>query len=790
MMMKSFKHVAATSVEQAAAMASQTAGGAAFIAGGTDLLGVLKDHIHARYPETIIDLKSIAGLRYIKEDQRGLRIGALTTLSEIAGHQGIKDKYGVLAEAARTVASPQIRNMATIGGNICQEPRCWYYRTPEDRFHCLRKGGHQCGALWGDNRYHSLFGAARVSLPSCSANCPGQVAIPSYLAEIRKGDLSQAAKILLENNPMPAMTGRVCPHLCESECNRREYDDPVSINAIERSVGDYVLEHARKLMRPGRKRGQAHVAVVGAGPAGLSAAYYLRKAGCEVTVFDQMPEAGGMLTYSIPAYRLPKEIVRKQMRAFESMGIHFKLGTKIGAKGFTLRDLRQSFAAVFIATGAWRQKTLDIDKSDLLTSGMEFLISIARGRREPPKGRVLVIGGGNVAVDVALSALRLGAKQVTMACLEARDAMPAFPEELAEALEEGVRLMPSWGPHRVLGSAGRVTGMELVRCLTVFDEEGRFRPSFDLSERRTVDTDEIILAIGQSPDLSFADKSIKRQHGLIVADQETKATGVVGLFAGGDVTSGPASVIEAIAAGRQASIAIERYLNRGRGHVAISARPKAAVLLQMPPESQSKSERVRTPMRPVAGRGIDVEDRCTLDERVMALEARRCSNCGCLAVSASDIAPALVALGARIKTSKRSVPAEDFFTVAPMKTTVLDSDELVKEVEIPAPPNKSRQGYLKHRIRQAIDFPIVSLASLLTIERGRLKKAKIVFGAIAPVPLRAREVETFLEGKSASEETAAAAGELAVKAIQPLAGNGYKKQVAKGLIRKAILGAR
>ncbi|MBI4767510.1 MAG: FAD binding domain-containing protein [Deltaproteobacteria bacterium] len=256
------------------------------------------------------------------------------------------------------------------------------------------------------------------------------------------------------------------------------------------------------------------------------------------------------------------------------------------------------------------------------------------------------------------------------------------------------------------------------------------------------------------------------------------------------MTSGPASVIEAIAAGRQASIAIESYLNRGQGRVAASARATAVELLPMPPDSQSKSWRVQTPTRPIAQRGIEVEDRGTLNESAMGIEAQRCANCGCLAVSASDIAPALVALGARIKTNKRSVPAEDFFAVAPMKTTVLDSYELVKEVEIPAPPNKSRQGYLKYRIRKAIDFPIVSLASVLSVDRGKLNKAKMVFGAIAPVPLRAREVEAFLEGKSASEETAALAGELAVKAIQPLAGNGYKRQVAKGLIRKAILGVR
>jgi NADPH-dependent glutamate synthase beta subunit-like oxidoreductase/CO/xanthine dehydrogenase FAD-binding subunit len=790
MEMKSFKHVTATSVEQAAAEASAAAGKAAFIAGGTDLLGVLKDHIHDRYPETVVDLKSIAGLSYVNEDNKGVRIGALTTLSEIAAHKAIREKYGALAEAARTVASPQIRNMATIGGNICQEPRCWYYRTPEDRFHCLRKGGNHCGALLGENRYHSLFGAVRVSVPSCSAACPGQVAIPDYLAVIRKGDLARAAKILLENNPMPAMTGRVCPHFCESECNRHGHDEPVSIRSIERSMGDYVLENANKVMKPGKSQGKKPVAIVGAGPAGLAAAYYLRKSGREVTVFDKMPEAGGMLAYGIPAYRLPKDIVRKQMRAFEGMGIKFKLGTKVGSRGFTLRDLRKSFPAVFIATGTWWQKTLDIDKSELLTSSMEFLLSIAQGRREPPKGRVLIIGGGNVAVDVAVSVLRLGTKDVTMACLEARDAMPAFPEDLAEALEEGVKLMPSWGPHRLLESAGTVTGMELVRCTSVFDEQGRFRPSFDPSETQTVDADEIILAIGQSADLSFADASLKRERGLIAIDHETQTASLDGVFAGGDVTSGPASVIEAIAAGRKAAQNIESYLSGGKTTEVPPARKTVASLLQMHPDSQRKSVRVKPPALAIPERGIDIEDRLTLSESVIRTEAQRCSNCGCVAVSASDIAPALIALGAKIKTNKRSVPAERFFSVAPMKTTALDADELVKEVEIPAPPKESKQGYLKHRIRNAIDFPIVSVASVLSSEGDKLMNVRIVLGAVAPIPLRAREVEAFLEGKSANEEIAARAGELAVKAIQPLAKNAYKAQVVRGLIKKAILGWR
>jgi NADPH-dependent glutamate synthase beta subunit-like oxidoreductase len=787
MVMKRFNHVAATSLEHAAKVASQTAGGAAFIAGGTDLLGVLKDGVHARYPKTVIDLKRIAGLRYVTQDKKGLRIGALTALSEIATHQTIQEKYGVLAEAARSVASSEIRNMATIGGNICQEPRCWYYRAPEDRFHCLRKGGNHCAALLGDNRYHSLFGAVRVSVPSCSATCPGDVAIPAYLAQIRKGELAQAAKILLDHNPMPAITGRVCPHRCESACNRGRHDQPVSIRAIERSVGDYVLEHAADFMKPGKTRGNKPVAVVGAGPAGLAAAYYLRKAGRAVTVFDEMPEAGGMLTYGIPAYRLPKEVVRSQTRAFERMGIQFKLGTKVGAKGTTMRDLRKKYAVVFIATGAWRQKTLTIDKSELLTSGMDFLISVAQGRREPPRGRVLIIGGGSVAVDVAMSALRLGARDVTMACLEEREVMPAIPEDLAEALEEGVKVLPGWGPHRVLALNGAVTGMELMRCISVFDEEGRFCPSFDPSEKHTVEADEIILAIGQSADLTFVDKSLKRERDLIAVDRETTATNRDGVFAGGDVTSGPASVIEAIAAGRTAAQAIDSYLGGGASRAASGRRATAAELLQMGSDSQSKTARAEAPLRPVAERCIDIEDRAALDQSAIVTEAQRCSNCGCIAVSASDIAPALVALGATIKTDKRSVRAEDFFAAVPMKTTVLDDHEVVKEIAIPAPAHQNQQAYLKYRIRNAIDFPIVSLASVLSSEKGKFTHAKLVFGAVAPTPLRAPEVEAFLKGKPAIEETAAAAGELAITAMQPLAKNRYKAQVIKGLIRKAIL---
>ena len=659
-----FQYVAARTLDQAAKVVRS--GKAAAIAGGTDLLGVLKDRVHEKYPEALVDLKTIPGLAYFKEGEKATRIGALTTLSAIANNQRIRGLHPALAEAARTVASPQIRNTATIGGNICQEPRCWYYRAPDNQFHCLRKEGTHCGALWGDNRYHSVFGGVRVASPACTASCPGKVDIGAYLGKMREGDFDEAARIVLENNPMPAITGRVCPHYCESQCNRGKFDKAVSIRCVERYLGDYVLEHAARPMKPVKAAGKS-VGIVGAGPAGLAAAYYLRKAGYVVTVLDRMPEAGGMLTYCIPAYRLPKELVRKQIAAYRAMGIKFKLGVTLGTKGTTLQGMRKKFDAVFLATGAWRQKELTIDKAELLVSGMEFLTSIEQGHPPKPGERVLVVGGGNVAVDVAVSARKLGATRVTMVCLEAREEMPAFAEEIAEAVREGVKILPSWGPYRILEAHGKVTGMEVVRCTSVFDGEGRFHPSFDPEQKQTVKADQIILAIGQAAELEYADGTLETERGLIAADRETLATSIKGVFAGGDAVHGTASVIHAIASGRKAAGAIDDYLSGGKKRK-LQSWSSVGQNIKLSRQSLQPSQRVTV-----------IQDR-TLSRDELQAEIYRCVNCSCIAVNASDISPVLVALGARIRTTKRTIPAEDFFASRPFQSTVLDCGEIVREI--------------------------------------------------------------------------------------------------------------
>jgi len=768
MAMKKFAHLSAQSLKEASAALS-SAGSSLAIAGGTDALGALKDKVHKESPALLVDLKTISGLSFISEDKSGLRIGALTPLSAIAAHPAVKARYKVLAEAARSVASPQLRNMATIAGNLCQEPRCWYYRSPDDQFHCLRKGGTHCGALLGENRYHSIFGGARVAAPACTAACPGNIGIADYLARVRKGDLKGAAETILRNNPLPAMTGRVCPHLCESKCNRGGYDEAVSIRAMERFVGNHLLAHAPELMKPPVKQTRKKIAVVGSGPAGLAAAYYLRLAGHQVTVFDRLARAGGMLAYAIPAYRLPRKLVGDQIAALEAMGIVFKLNTEIGAKGRTLRALRKAFDSVFLATGAWAQKNIRLEKSGLLTSGMAFLTG-----KNPPVGRnVLVIGGGNVAVDVAVSARRAGAGKVTMVCLESRDTMPAFQAEIAEAVKAGVRILPGWGPRSVLEAGGKVKGMEFTACTSVLDAEGRFAPSFDEARKQALKADQVILAVGQAAELGYA-AGIKTQRGVIIADETTQATNLPGVFAGGDAVSGPASVIHAIAAGRRAALAIEAYLGGGRGRP-VKEPAEVSGLLEL--NSGCAAHSARTSCG--ESRGLSPEG--------LRAEAGRCIDCSCVAVNASDLAPALEALGARIKTTKRTLAAEEFFTAGQLRSTVLDKGELVEEILVPAQRPGSRQAYQKFRIRNSIDFPIAGLAGIFSAAGGKISEARLVLSAVAPIPFRLKAVEAFLEGKTAGENTAAAAGELAVKEARPLSKNLFKIQLVKALVQKAVM---
>ncbi len=773
--MRPFNHTNAKTLEEASKALEQ--GKAALIAGGTDLLGTLKDNILPEYPELVVNIKSIPGLDYIKEEDGVLKIGALTRIADIAECGTIAEKYTALSQAAKAVASPHLRDMGTIGGNIAQFPRCWYFRKPEDRFDCLRKGGTECFAEDGQNRFHSIFGGVQVK-NSCQQECPAGTNIPAYNDRIRKGDWDGAAEIIMQVNPMPMITGRICAHTCQTQCNRcSDTCESVYINGVERTLGDYILENADKFYTaPAAENGKS-VAIVGGGPAGLSAAFYLRKAGNKVTVYDVKEEAGGMLMYAIPAYRLPKDVVRKFIDALKGMGIEFKTGVRIGTDVLPA-DLEKQYDSVCYATGTWKRPVAGIAGEELTHFGLDFLVGVEKWMENKIGSEVIVTGGGNVAMDVAVTAKRLGAKKVTLACLESRDIMPASKEEIARAEEEGVIVMPSWGLSKVVEENGVVKGLEIKRCVSVRDADGRFNPQYDENEKQVIPAENILMAIGQSVDLSFLDEKYQVQlsaRGLIDIDNEAM-TSRPGIYAAGDATTGPGTVIRAIANGHKAANGMNKYLG--------AAELGNAVLRFTKPADDAHERTTQMKLREVAlsERAINVEDSFTASKEEATEEAKRCLSCACYAVHPSDIAPALIALNAKVITNKREICINDFFTVNVPSSTVLMPGEIITEIQVPAPAAGVKTAFIKFAYRKSIDFPVVNCAVSVGGESPR-----VCLNAVAPVPYRARKAEELLKGQDITEALAEAVGEAAVCDAQPDEDNRFKVQISKVMVKRALL---
>jgi NADPH-dependent glutamate synthase beta subunit-like oxidoreductase len=785
--MKSFTHHDARSIDEAVKLLKTYKGKARANAGGTELLGTLKQGSLPEYPEAIINIKSIPGLDAIKEDGAGLKIGALTKLAEIENSSVVKGVYGALAKAAKSVATPLIRNMCTIGGNLAQDVRCWYYRYPQQiggPITCLRKGGKICNALvGGDNRYHSLFGAASLDVYPCSSGCPAHITIPSYLDSVRAGDMMEAARTMLDFNPIPAITGRVCPVFCEPECNRSAFDEPVAIRCVERTLGDYILERAGDFFTPPKQESGETIAIIGSGPAGMSAAYYLRRSGHRVEVFERLPEAGGMLLYSIPSYRLPKDVVRKQVRALEGMGVKFQNGVNAG-KDVTVAELMGRFAAVFVAGGAWKERLLGMKGEKLALSGLGFLNRINAGDTTIPGKKVAVVGGGNVAMDVARTLLRLGAEPVVL-YRRRQDEMPAFKDELEKAIEEGIEFQFLTLPTQAAKADGEAKDKITLTCVRMQpgapDASGRPQPVPIPGSDFTATFDAVIKAIGEGPDASFLPPEFRTKG--------RKAGSVVGLgknlFAGGDLVTGPSTVIQAVAAGREAASLIESTLKIGKAATRENgterglSRPSFVTTARAAISEVPTSERVRS---------LEIEDIRGLSLSDAETEASRCFNCGCVAIGPSDVGIALIALDAAIVTTKRIVAAQGFFSTSATEATVLDPDELITEIRIPKLPEGARQNYLKFTLRKPVDFAIVSVASVITVKDGLCEEARIVLGAVAPVPLRAFAAEELLKGKPINESVAAEAASLALAGAEPLSMNAYKIEIAKALVRRAILG--
>ncbi|MBW1695699.1 MAG: FAD-dependent oxidoreductase [Deltaproteobacteria bacterium] len=408
-------------------------------------------------------------------------------------------------------------------------------------------------------------GKKEEQLVPCRSACPANIDVPGYVRLIAEGNPDKANAVIREKVPFPGILGRVCLHPCEEVCRRSEVNEPVSICALKRYAADKAKGNPIRVGKDSGKR----IAIVGAGPAGLTAAFYLRKKGHSITLFDAKDRPGGMMRYGIPAYRLPRSVIDAEIKQIMDLGIDLRPNQSLG-KDFTISNLKSSgYNAIFLATGAPISRRIEVEGSngpDILW-GIEFLEAVARDEKIRLKERVIVVGGGNVAIDVSLTARRCGAKSVTMVCLECQEEMPAHRCEIEEAVAEGVQILPSWGPHKILRENGRITGMELVQCTCVFDEKGNFCPEFGDS-RQKIEADQVIMAAGQQTDLSClkGEDAVCIENGRIVVDNETLQTDLQGVFAGGDVATTPGAVIHAIAAGRKAAASIDRALG-GTGDI-------------------------------------------------------------------------------------------------------------------------------------------------------------------------------------------------------------------------------
>jgi len=470
-------------------------------------------------------------------------------------------------------------------------------------------------------------------MPPCQYRCPIHQDIRGYIALIAQGRLDEAAALIGKDNPLPSICGSICAHPCEEDCRRLTVDNALSIRGLKR----YVMENAPNPYAPketapatGKK-----VAIIGSGPGGLTAAHDLALAGHSVTVFERAEDFGGAVRWGVPSYRLPVETIKKDIDAIREMGVEFKTGTELGVN-LTIDDLeKQGYDAIMLMMGLSDSRGLPIankDHQDVLMA-LPFLKAAREGESLiRPGANVVVIGSGNVAMDVARTAVRFGAGKVKIACLEKSHELPASPWEVEEALEEGIEMdFCGWGPTGVvLDDKGGVCGLECRECCSVFDEAGKFNPTYNDENTQTAEGDTIIFAIGQGSIINYLkDMGIElTERGLLPIDRKTFMTNRKGVFSGGEIIKGPGAAVEAMAHARKAARAVDAYL---RGvEPAAEAEPVAIGELEEPTRSHVKhQDRQELPMLPVKDRidnFTEIESGFTPEQAVR--EARRCMSCG------------------------------------------------------------------------------------------------------------------------------------------------------------------
>lgn len=496
----------------------------------------------------------------------------------------------------------------------------------------------------------------------CYWACPVHTEAGHYVNLIAQGRFEEAYRVARKPNPFASICGRICAAPCETACRRGELDKPISIRALKRFLCErYGVESMIDITKiyealgPKIKPKNKWVAIVGAGPGGMSCAHDLALMGYKVTVFEKHSIPGGMLTLGVPEYRLPRELVRMEINAILSLGVELKLGKALG-RDFTLRDLKNNgYEAVFLAVGAHKSRDLNIEgvENDGVLRAVDFLLNINLGYKVDLGEKIVVIGGGNVAIDVARtaarqerteevasditaaldvarSAVRFGAKEVHMVVLESRNEMPATEEEINEALEERIHIHNSVGPHRILGKNGQVTGLETITCSAVFDKQGRFNPTFAPGTEQVIEADSIIMATGQTSDLSFIlpDDGIEiTPRNTIKVDRQTLATSALGIYAGGDVSFGPRIAIDAIADGRRAARSIDEYLTGQKQEERKITITQYDTFDYDQQADFEKIDRIPIPSLPIDRRVGVAQVELGYNEQQAVLEAKRCLRC-------------------------------------------------------------------------------------------------------------------------------------------------------------------
>lgn len=467
----------------------------------------------------------------------------------------------------------------------------------------------------------------------CKAACPAHISIPGFVGAIVEGRYDEGLKLIKQEMPFPAVCGRVCPHPCEAKCNRGRVDAPVAIEFLKRFLADGDIARQASYIPPKKGAKPQRIAVIGAGPAGLTSAYYLAIEGYSVTVFEKHPVAGGMMAVGIPEFRLPKDVLRAEIDIIEKLGVTIRLGVEIG-KDVTFQELQDRYEAVFVAIGCHQALRLGIPGEEgvaQVIDGLTFLRQLNLGNLSSYKGRLVVIGGGNTAVDCARAARRLGLRDVAILYRRTREEMPASSWEVDDTIEEGIDIQFLTAPVKILSENRELRGLECIRMkMGEPDDSGRRRPVPVEGSEFVIAADFVVTAIGQVADLNTLPYDLQTtlsREGLIAADPITGGTHIAGVFSGGDVISGPRTVVEAVASGKRAARSIDRYL---RGEKIQAGLEKAWKGVEFLPEGVGQKEREPVQRLPLTRRTRTLDEiDLGFDPEGAEREADRClRRCG------------------------------------------------------------------------------------------------------------------------------------------------------------------